>query len=109
MEHDPLRRGFAEFVGTFALIFIGAGSILALTKLLEPAVNTAQDQNVFGGLTLVCVALSHGLVIAVMVSAVGHISGGHFNPAVTLGFLVTRRIAGTLALVYWSMQFLGAT
>jgi MIP family channel proteins len=108
MDHDPLRRGFAEFVGTFALVFIGAGSILALTKLLEPAVNTTQDQNVFGGLTLVSVALAHGLVIAVMVSAVGHISGGHFNPAVTLGFVVTRRIAGTLALVYWSMQFLGA-
>jgi len=43
-----------------------------------------------------------------MVSAVGHISGGHFNPAVTLGFVVTRRIAPTLALVYWSMQFAAA-
>jgi len=109
MDHDPLRRGFAEFVGTFALIFIGAGSILALTTLFEPAINSPQTQGVYGGLTLVAVALSHGLVIAVMASAVGHISGGHFNPAVTLGFLVTRRIAGVLALVYWSMQFLGAT
>src|SRR5205807_4554344 len=62
-----------------------------------------------GGFTLVGVALAHGLTIAVMVSAVGHISGGHFNPAVTLGFLVTRRIAPTLALVYLSVQFLGAT
>src|SRR6266545_1416591 len=94
MDHDPLRRGFAEFVGTFALIFIGAGSILALTTLFEPAINSPQTQGVYGGLTL---------------AAVGHISGGHFNPAVTLGFLVTRRIAGVLALVYWSMQFLGAT
>jgi aquaporin TIP len=109
MDHDPLRRGFAEFVGTFALIFVGAGSILALTTQFEPAINSPQAQGVYGGLTLVAVALAHGLVIAVMASAVGHISGGHFNPAVTLGFLVTRRIAPTLALVYWSVQFLGAT
>jgi aquaporin TIP len=109
MDHDPLRRGFAEFVGTFALIFIGAGSILALTALFEPAISGTQAQGVYGGLTLVSVAFAHGLVIAVMASAVGHISGGHFNPAVTLGFLVTRRIAPSLAIVYWSVQFLGAT
>jgi len=109
MDHDPLRRGIAEFVGTFALIFVGAGSILALTTSFEPAITSPASQGVYGGLTLVAVALAHGLVIAVMASAVGHISGGHFNPAVTLGFVVTRRIAGTLALVYWSMQFLGAT
>jgi MIP family channel proteins len=110
MDYAPLRRGFAEFVGTFALIFIGAGSILALTKLLEPATNgSAQASGVYSSLTLVSVALAHGLVIAVMVSAVGHISGGHFNPAVTLGFLVTRRLAPSLALVYWSVQLLGAT
>ena len=50
------------------------------------------------------VALAHGLAIAIMASAVGHISGGHFNPAVTLGFLVTRRIAPALAGVYWVSQ-----
>jgi aquaporin TIP len=109
MDHDPLRRGFAEFVGTFALIFVGAGSILALTTQLEPAIRSAQDQGVWNAVTLVSVAFAHGLAIAAMVSAVGHISGGHFNPAVTLGFLVTRRIAPTLALVYWSVQLLGAT
>jgi aquaporin Z len=43
-----------------------------------------------------------------MASAVGHISGGHFNPAVTLGFLVTRRMEPRLAGVYWVAQFLGA-
>lgn len=109
MDYDPLRRGFAEFVGTFALIFVGAGSILTLTALFAPAIQTPQQQGIYGGLTLVSVALAHGLAIAVMVSAVGHISGGHFNPAVTLGFVVTRRIAPSLAIVYWSMQFLGAT
>ncbi|HEX9381282.1 MAG TPA: MIP family channel protein [Gaiellaceae bacterium] len=106
MEYDPLRRGFAEFVGTFALIFIGAGSIMALVIAFQP---NPEDLPSLGGFTLLGVALAHGLTIAVMASAVGHISGGHFNPAVTLGFVVTRRIAPTLALVYWSVQFLGAT
>jgi MIP family channel proteins len=89
MSEDYFRRGAAEFVGAFALTFIGVGSIVA------------------GG-GLVGVALAHGLVIAVMVSAVGHISGGHFNPAVTLGFLVTRRIEPKIAAVYWAAQFGGA-
>jgi aquaporin Z len=86
---DFLRRAAAEFVGTFALVFIGAGS-LAYAR------------------TLTDVGLAHGLVIAVMVSAVGHISGGHFNPAVTFGFVVTRRISFRLALTYWVTQLLAA-
>jgi aquaporin TIP len=89
MEGDYLRRGVAEFVGTFALIFIGVGS------------------TIYGN--IVGVAFAFGLVIAVMASAVGYISGGHFNPAVTLGFLVTRRMAASLAVVYWVVQLLGAT
>src|SRR5215213_7941400 len=92
MRSAFLQRGVAEFVGTFTLVFVGAGSIIAT-----------------GGGNLTVIALAHGLAIGVMASAVGHISGGHFNPAVTLGFLVTRRIAPTLAVVYWSMQFLAAT
>src|SRR3954454_18391192 len=90
LERDYFRRGAAEFVGTFALIFIGAGSIGFARTLTD-------------------IALAHGLVIAVMVSAVGFISGGHFNPAVTLGFLVTRRIAPVLAVSYWVTQFAAAT
>ena len=90
LEGDYLRRCAAEFVGTFALIFIGAGSIGFARTLTD-------------------IALAHGLVIAVMVSAVGFISGGHFNPAVTLGFLVTRRIAPVLATAYWVTQFAAAT
>jgi aquaporin TIP len=86
LEHDYLRRGAAEFVGTFALIFVGAGSVAFASTLTD-------------------IALAHGLVIAVFVSALGFISGGHFNPAVTLGFLVTRRIALPLALWYWLVQF----
>jgi MIP family channel proteins len=91
VEHDAVRRGIAEFVGTFALIFMGMGSIAFIQSNL-----------------LVGVAFAHGLTIAVMASAVGHISGGHFNPAVTLGFLVTRRIAPALASLYWLAQLAGA-
>jgi aquaporin TIP len=91
---DALRRGAAEFVGAFALIFIGAGAILAIGPTAEPGV--------------VGVALAYGLAVAVMVSAVGHISGGHFNPAITLGFLVTGRLHPILAVVYWIAQFAGA-
>ena len=92
MDYDALRRGVAEFVGTFALIFIGMGSI----------VFAGQGSGLLG------VALAHGLTIAIMASAVGHISGGHFNPAVTFGFLVTRRMAPSLAAVYWAAQLAGA-
>jgi aquaporin Z len=107
MDFDPLRRGFAEFVGTFTLTFVGAGSILTFGKLF--AVAFAQGGSLqITGLGLVAVAFAHGLAIAVMVSAMGHISGGHFNPAITLGFLVTRRLAPVLALTYWVVQFAGA-
>ena len=92
MDVDPLRRGIAEFVGAFALIFVGAGASITSG----------------GGSGVLGVALAHGLVIAVMASAVGHISGGHFNPAVTLAFLVTRRMSPMLAITYWIAQFAGA-
>jgi aquaporin TIP len=94
VQRDWLQRGIAEFVGAFALIFVGAGSIATAVAVGDPS--------------LIGVALAHGLVIAVMASAVGHISGGHFNPAVTLGFLVARRMAWSLAAVYWAAQLLGA-
>jgi aquaporin TIP len=90
VEGDVFRRSAAELVGAFALTFVGAGSIMS-------------------GAGLVGVAFAHGLVIAVMASAVGHISGGHFNPAVTFGFLITRRMAPALAGAYWFSQLLGAT
>src|SRR5712692_5548331 len=93
------QKFFAEFVGTFALIFFGAGSICA-DQLLK---STNQ-----GSLGLLGIAVAHGLAIAIMVSAVGHISGGHFNPAVTIGFWVTRKLSTVDALLYWLAQLAGA-
>ena len=66
------RRSFAELLGTFALVFIGAGSVAS--KYFPEA-----TYGIFG------VAVAHGLVLAVMVTALMGISGGHLNPAVTLG------------------------
>src|SRR5947209_4432368 len=107
MDYDPLRRGVAEFIGTFTLIFIGAGTILTTTKLFGAAFAQGAGDTA-SGLSLVAIAFAHGLAIAVMVSAVGHISGGHFNPAITFGFLITRRIKMGIALLYWLAQFGGA-
>jgi aquaporin TIP len=89
LERDYLRRGALEFVGVFALIFVAAGGAAYARSPVD-------------------LALANGLVIAVMVCAAGPISGGHINPAVTLGFLVTKRIAPLLAVVYWVAQFGGA-
>src|SRR5436189_3190381 len=90
------RRALVEFIGTLALIFIGAGSILS-------------DRLAGGGVSLVGIALAHGLTIAVMASATGAISGGHMNPAVTLGLLVGGKICPSRAAAYCISQLLGAT
>jgi MIP family channel proteins len=94
MFEDALRRAVAEFVGTFTLIFIGCGSIVAANQIHDPS--------------LIGVAVAHGLAIGVMVSALGHISGAHFNPSITFGFLITKRIKPALAGLYWVAQLAGA-
>lgn len=95
MAYGTLQRALAEFVGTFALVFVGAGSIVV-------AITVAPE----GGAGLVSIGLAHGLAIAVMVTAVGHVSGGHFNPAVTFGALITGKIDALHAGVYWLSQLL---
>lgn len=92
------QKLIAEFLGTFALIFFGAGAVCVDFHLRSS-----------GGLGLLAIALAHGLAIAIMVSAVGHISGGHFNPAITIGFWVTKRLSTIDSLAYWGTQLLGAT
>jgi MIP family channel proteins len=94
------QKFFAELIGTFTLIFIGVGSICADQYL------RASGQP---GVGLLAIAAAHGLAIGIMVTAVGHISGGHLNPAVTIGFWVTRRMSTLHALSYWFAQLVGAS
>jgi aquaporin NIP len=84
----------AEFVGTFALVFAGCGAIMVDTKTQA--------------LGHVGVAISFGLVIMVMIYAVGHISGAHFNPAVSFAFALSRHFPWPRLLGYWGAQLLGA-
>lgn len=91
---DSLRHFVAEFVGTFALVFIGGAAIIASRA-------TGMESG------LIAVALAHGIILAVLVSATMRISG-HFNPAVTVGFLATRRIEPIMAGVYLAAQIIGA-
>ena len=93
------RKLLAEFVGTFALIFIGAGSIVAS--------GIALPQAAIPGAGLITIALAHGLTIGTMVTAVGHVSGGHFNPAVTVAAWVTRRIGTGEGAAYVLTQLAG--
>jgi aquaporin Z len=82
----------AEFIGTFALIFFGAGSVILFLN---------------GQLDLVGVALAHGLVIAVMVSQMGHLSGGVFNPAIQIALWVTGKMSSARTIVYIAAQLGG--
>jgi glycerol uptake facilitator-like aquaporin len=91
---DAVRHFTAEFIGIFALVFVGSGSIMMARQT-----NAATP--------LILVATAHGLILAVMVTATMRISG-HLNPAVTLGFLVTRRIEPMMAAIYICAQVLGA-
>ncbi len=94
------QKVLVEAVGTFFLTFIGAGSIIAL-----------QYQFVQGGSFpgLVTIALAHGITLAIVVSATMSISGGHINPAVTIGLLVARKISVVNAAAYIIFQVIGAT
>src|SRR5262245_29361737 len=91
---DLWRRSFVELLGAFALVFVGAGTIMSIGPQADAG---ALD-----------VALATGLTIGVMVCAVGHISGGHFNPAITFGSLVTRRMGVILGVAYIVAQLLGS-
>lgn len=91
-EHG--RALMAEAAGTFMFVSIGAGSVVA--------------NEMTGGLVgLVGIALAHGLALAVAMSAFGAISGGHFNPAVTLGLAIARKHPRERILTYWGAQLAG--
>ena len=83
----------AEAIGTFLFLFVGAGA-----ALLAHADASA---------SLLVVAAAHGFALAVMVSALGAVSGGHFNPAVTFGLVVAGKMEWRRGLAYWGAQLLG--
>ena len=90
IDVDP-RKLVAEVVGTFAFIFIGTGSVI-----------------VTGGTNLVGIAIAHGLAIALLASALGHVSGALFNPALTIGLWVTRQMDTANTVAYIIAQLIGA-
>ncbi len=95
MSVAPLPRALAaEAIGTFALVFAGAGAVMVDAKT--------------HALGHVGVAITFGLVIMAMIYAVGHVSGAHFNGAVTFAFALTRHFPWGRALAYWCAQLVGA-
>jgi MIP family channel proteins len=94
MHQSDLRVLGAEAVGTFGLVFAGTGAVVI-------------DAETGGGVGHVGVGMTFGLIIMVMIYAVGHISGAHFNPAVTLGFAVGRHFPWARVPRYWAAQLLG--
>ena len=93
-RHGVVASCVAEMLGTFALVFVGPGSI---------AVNEASG----GAVTGVGIGLSFGLVVMAMVFALGHVSGAHINPAVTLAFRIAGRIGTVRTAAYIAAQLVG--
>src|SRR3954471_1469011 len=91
-----LQRSAAEFLGTFWLVFGGCGSAVVAAGFPQVGIG-------FAG-----VALAFGLTVLTMAYGLGHVSGGHFNPAVTLGLTVAGRARATVAIPYIIAQILGA-
>jgi aquaporin Z len=93
--NKAMQAYFAEFLGTFTLVFIGAFAV---------AVTATPDTNA----SVLVPALAHGLILVGLASAYGGISGGHFNPAVTLAMLVGGKIDVVKAAIYMVVQFVGS-
>jgi len=93
----------AEFMGTYVLVFGGTGAAVLAAKFLDPV-----GQNTGLGIGFLGVSFAFGLTVLTMAYAVGHISGGHFNPAITFGVAVARRFDWIEAAPYIITQFVAA-
>jgi len=91
----PARQCLAETLGTFALVFFGTGAMVI-------------DDSVGGAIGVTGIGLTFGLVVMAMIYAVGELSGAHLNPAVSVGFLLARRIGARQAGLYTISQLVGA-
>ena len=96
-------RLFAEFIGTYVLVLGGTGSAVLAAKVLDPS---GADTGL--GIGFAGVSLAFGLTVLTMAYAVGHISGGHFNPAITIGLATTKRFAWGDAVPYIVTQVVAA-
>lgn len=96
-----MKKLFAEFFGTFWLVFGGCGSAIFASQI-------AAAENGQMGIMLLGVALAFGLTVLTMAYAVGHISGGHFNPAVSLGLMAGGRFNAKELPMYIGAQLIGA-
>jgi aquaporin Z len=92
----------AEFLGTFWLVFAGCGSAVLAAKYLT-------EDKVQLGIGFVGVALAFGLTVLTMAFAVGHVSGGHFNPAVTIGLAIAKRVEWRAVAPYILTQVIAGT
>jgi MIP family channel proteins len=90
MDQQMIKRAVIEFIGPFALCFMGIGAIILTGDTIA-------------------IAFAHGLAIGLCVMAAGHVSGGHFNPAITIAMIATKRISPNEGIVYIISQLLGAT
>lgn len=95
LEHFNMKKYASEAIGTFALVFAGTGAI---------TINDVSG----GAITHVGIALTFGLVVMAMIYALGDVSGAHLNPAVTIGFLVSRRLDVRTVAPYIGSQLVGA-
>ena len=93
------RATLAEFIATLLFIFLGAGTVVVTGGLMKEGLTSAR---------LVAIALAHGFAIALLVAATAKLSGGHINPAVTLGALITGKIGLPTAIMYVVAQLVGA-
>lgn len=89
------KKSLAEAIGTFTIVFAGCGAVMVAERFP-------------GSLSHASIAVIFGLAVAVMIYAVGHISGAHFNPAVTLAFAAARHFPFEGVLAYWCAQLIGA-
>ncbi len=96
-------RLFAEFIGTYVLVFGGCGSAVLAAKFLDPS---GTDTGL--GIGFVGVSLAFGLTVVAMAYAVGHLSGGHFNPAITIGLAAAKRFTWKDAGPYIAAQVVAA-
>jgi aquaporin NIP len=90
-----LRRTVAEAIGTCAIVFLGCGALMVMERFP-------------GSVPAGSISIIFGLTVAAMIYTFGHISGAHFNPAVTLAFAIGRHFPARDVLAYWFAQFSGA-